>query len=470
MFIFLPINTLATVTVYVDGDITDCTNYNPSTGLCSGGSDRAYDEPQEAIDWINTEGHDGTDTVYIYIMDGTYSVPAGSGLTDVRGGLNLSNLDGSSTYPIYLQAYNITWSPSVTIQWNTGGISTWSGNPVLLFTGTGVKASNDYADEVHIVGLELIGRGTGVANDGVGHSGQDNVTDRPIYADRCKIHNFQYGAFRGGHQWIVEKSEIYDIGTTGNHHGLYIIKEGATPNGSIIRWNVFHDIGGWAVLGHDESGGYGDPSGLEIHGNIVWNSGQDLGGGGGFSTGGANVKVYNNSLWNIRYGIRVEGSADNWLIYNNIVLNAQYAGLYFENASTGATVTNNIFHCDPVQGSGPCAQGQIASQGNCSSCTISGNLNQDPKFSGIADTDYCAADPMYCAGYAWTDFVLDSDSPAVNAGTNAPGASYDDSFDSSDLIWPPTLIDQDSQGPGWEMGAFVFGGRGPYTTEGISIQ
>jgi hypothetical protein len=467
ILLLFPIGALATVTVYVDGDITDCTNYNPSTELCSGGSDRAYDDPQEAIDWVNAQGHDGTDTVYIYFMDGTYNVPVGGG-SSVQYGIWIRDLDGSATYPIYLQAYNITWSPSVTIQWNTGEISSWGGNPVLIHSGSGLKASNNYADNVHLVGMELIGRGTGSTNDAVGHASQDNVTEKPLYADRMKIHNFQYGAFRGGHQWIVEKSEIYDIGTTLNHHGLYITKEGATPNGSIIRWNYFHDIGGWAALGHDESGAYGDPSGLEFYGNIVTRTGNSLSGGGGFSTGGDDAKVYNNVLHNLRYGIRIEGSADNWFVQNNIILNPEYGGVYCENTNTGATITYNLIRCGHVDS---CAQGEIAGQGNCTSSTISDNLTSDPQLTGVTDSDFDNDfSGMFSGTDTWTDYQLGGSSPAISAGTTSPGANYDDYFINSALVWVPTLLDQDSHGPGWEMGAFVFGERGSYTTEGISIQ
>jgi hypothetical protein len=56
---------------------------------------------------------------------------------------------------------------------------------------------------------------------------------------------------------------------------------------------------------------------------------------------------------------------------------------------------------------------------------------------------------------AWEDFRLKSDSPCIGTGVNL-GILYKNALDPKQTIWPPGLVNQESTGPGWGKGAFVY--------------
>ena len=214
-------------TIYVDNGLTsDCKkeNYSVANRNCTGSDGMAYDTIQEAIDWVVNSGPMGTETIYIYVMDGTYDLPDPIPGGNIREGVDLRFIDGTSTYPIYLQAYNVTWPPSVILQWDSG-ITQWDSNPVLMFTGTGTINWSSYTDHLIIKGFEMIGRGQTANNDGIGHGGSMGVAPKQITVSNNKMHNMRHGGIRGAHKYIIEYNEIYDMGHNQQHHGIYISKD-----------------------------------------------------------------------------------------------------------------------------------------------------------------------------------------------------------------------------------------------------
>jgi hypothetical protein len=425
----MPAVGFATVNVYVDPDC-ETTTYVPATESCSGGSDRVYDTIQEAVDWVvNSSGQMGSDTIYIYIMDGTYSVPYAGG-ENIRAGVDMGGLDGTTTYPIYFRAYNInttTDTPNVKIQWNTGSISSWQGNPALLYLGHLTTADN-----VIIEGLELYGRGRTVNNDGIGYSSGD-AKDQPITVRYCNISNFKFGGIRGNWRWTVDSA--------------------SAPSGGIFRHNLFHDIGGWGILAYDSA--YGNhPTNVTMYNNIVFNAGQHLSSGGGLEAQGSGALIYNNTIFNVRSGIRVSNAT----VKNNIVYQWQYFGIGNTSSMSGGAIQYNIVHHDDVY-----QDGTNNSIWNTGSATVSNNTTGigDPKFSNAEDSDYChdgGAGSIFanCNSVSWEGLILDSNSNAIDAGTNL-GSSHDDAFITDGLTWPPAMADQDDYGAGWEIGAFLYG-------------
>jgi len=55
------------------------------------------------------------------------------------------------------------------------------------------------------------------------------------------------------------------------------------------------------------------------------------------------------------------------------------------------------------------------------------------------------------------DFTLQSTSPCRNAGTNSPGAAFDDALNPHSCTWPSAVytLDQDNLGSAWEIGAYA---------------
>jgi hypothetical protein len=56
----------------------------------------------------------------------------------------------------------------------------------------------------------------------------------------------------------------------------------------------------------------------------------------------------------------------------------------------------------------------------------------------------------------WPDFRLQSGSPCVNAGDNSIGSAYQNGLDPTSTAWPPSTLNQNNYGRGYEIGAFVY--------------
>ena len=432
--------------IYVDNQLaSDCTTYDPTTRTCGTGSDRAHNWIEEAISYVVNSGKMGTETFTIRVMDGTYYLPQSTPDYNEKIGIAVHQLVGTADHPITIRAHNITWPPSAILRFRTEPEIVWNDNPALINTGQKISA-DEYANYLTIDGFELIGRSKTLNNDGIGNTSGGGVPGRTITVRNCKIHDFRYGGIRGAYTWIVEYCEIYDIGTTHNHHCIYITKNGTGGNNnSIIRYNIFHDVRGWGVLPYDSWAG-DHPNGLQMYGNICYNLGTHAGGGGGLNISGDNYKVYGNTIFNTRHGIRLQSGSDSADVRNNIIYEYEYLGIYFENLPTNAIIKYNLVY------SGHFPNMEI--KYGCTDCTISDNiLGQDPQFVNVVSSDYAT---ITWPDKTWTDFRLKSSSPAIDSGDNSLSSDYDEAVDPNELNWPPTKLDQDNYGVGREMGAFVF--------------
>lgn len=81
--------------------------------------------------------------------------------------------------------------------------------------------------------------------------------------------------------------------------------------------------------------------------------------------------------------------------------------------------------------------------GICSGCTVVGNRT-------ATSPGWLAAQPS-----DWTEFRLAAGSAAVDTGLNLGGPNAN-GLDPADVVWPPSIEDQNLHGSTWEMGAFVY--------------
>lgn len=68
------------------------------------------------------------------------------------------------------------------------------------------------------------------------------------------------------------------------------------------------------------------------------------------------------------------------------------------------------------------------------------------------DTHSSAANPLL---HGSTDFRLNIGSPAIGAGVNL-GSSYEMALNPDVSTWFPGIVNQNSYGTGWAIGAYVF--------------
>jgi hypothetical protein len=149
------------------------------------------------------------------------------------------------------------------------------------------------------------------------------------------------------------------------------------------------------------------------------------------------VEVYNNTF--------VE--------YNSAVPNS--ALLFIGNPLTGHNIKNNIF----LQTSGTIAIAPSAG-------TYAYNLwSKTPEADAQGEGDVIG-DPLLVKTSGWNSlvagavrgsgFALQSTSPAINAGISL-GAEFKNIPDCDRCVWPTKvmIMDQDSQGSGWEIGADI---------------
>ncbi|MHC4104938.1 MAG: right-handed parallel beta-helix repeat-containing protein [Planctomycetota bacterium] len=432
LLLITPVAGYATVNVYVDPDCSDVTTYVPSTGACTGGSDRVYDVIQDAVDYVGSHGDLASDVFYIYLSPQTHTI---SDDVDVR------ELKGASGSEIYISGYAQVWPPTSIVQ-SDGAFSDKS----MFFTGSSA-VNNNAANYVVFQWIELDGNdtaGIGVGSDGVA---PPDGLPRYITVANCDIHDQWHAGIKGGNVYTVEYNHIHDIASVGHttDHGIYV-----TPNGNnaVIRYNVWYDIPGFAVHSWDSQGS-NHPTNQKVYGNLGWNLGGynpvAAGDGGFMACKASGHRIYNNTLFNFNRGIYAV-SVDDVEISNNIFYHMWVAAVILYGDETNSTLTNNIaYGVSPTYGYFNDIDGDTVNTGN-----LSGDI--DPEFITSLTKDW-AQPPQAVA--VWTDFALGSGSTAIDAGIDL-GASYDDSLDPGYTVWPPSLLDQDLHGAGWEMGAFVF--------------
>lgn len=306
-------------------------------------------------------------------------------------------------------------------------------------------------------------------------------------------HNGSSGAgyYRGtasfGHENIIQRSDIYDNG----EHGI-----GITDNYCIVQRNHIHENGSLTVSGgctgielYSDDGSNGWAQHNIVRYNLIWgqvSSGTDGEGiqadngsgfteiygnvacgndGPGFSLNrGSDVKFYNNTS----YGNNLNSSGElgstgefrfggptgtNVICKNNIGHSTlSSAQAIFIDASvavaSGLDISNNCWYA-------PNASNFYSFNGTPGNSLATWNaltgvgtdLNGNPQFTNTG------------AG----DFTLQSGSPCIDVGVNL-GLTYGDGLHPASS-WPlaVSVLGQNGQGSGWEIGAYVYrvaGGQG----------
>jgi len=298
---------------------------------------------------------------------------------------------------------------------------------------------------------------------------------------------------------------IYGAGTTGNliqnstfHNDTYmreayvftgsvwsvIVAHGGAQNNTVDGCVIYSTAGpfrsdtftghGYGVLVGDSTTSLTVSHSL-IYGNFEW--GVDVGSGGNSGlTTGASITFWDNLLdisassssLSGGEGILLTGSVGS-IFYNNTVYGPGVTNPVFTQASTstGALVKNNIFYTggyasvDASSETGTAydyndyfsASGTPFNWGGTAYnlANWQTNSSQDAH-SFSSDPSLTNASPLSSTG----SYALLAVSPAINAGVNL-GATYQMAL-SPASSWPGgvTLLNQNSAGSGWEIGAYVY--------------
>lgn len=125
--------------------------------------------------------------------------------------------------------------------------------------------------------------------------------------------------------------------------------------------------------------------------------------------------------------------------------------IFYEYTNIGASWSNGINGNPPIN--------NLTFKNNIIYSDIPGSLTfYSPVGVGnVASANITNAGPAFIQTNPinWLDFRLQSNSPAINTGTNI-GSPYNLAFDPSNVSWPPSTIDQNTQGSAWEIGAFTY--------------
>ncbi|HWZ57247.1 MAG TPA: right-handed parallel beta-helix repeat-containing protein, partial [Verrucomicrobiae bacterium] len=294
------------------------------------------------------------------------------------------------------------------------------------------------------------------------------------------------------HAYGTSPLAIYGSGTTGN-----LVQRSTFYNDTSLS-SAYVPTGVWSVMiAHGGShgntvdscliystaptnGGYGIMAGdsgttvtfshNQIYGTYAYAVNVGSGGGDGLGTG-ASMTLWDN-LIDIsqanNVGILLTGSTGS-IVYNNTIFGPSntHAAISQASTSTGALVKNNIFYTgayasvDASSETGTAydyndyfsASGSPFSWGG-TAYTFSGwqtNASQDAH-SFSADPALTNASSLSTTG----NYAVLANSPAVDAGVNL-GSAYQMALTPS-ATWPSgvSLINQNSVGSGWEIGAYVY--------------
>lgn len=412
-------------TIFVDGQLSsNCNgNYSIANRNCTGSDGNAYKSIQQAINAITSPG---SQSYTIEVRSGTYGQPL-NGSGSYWWGIDFNKV-GTETYPIMIRKYPSD-STKPLIKWNDD-VTLPAGNYVCILFQIGADDNPRYlAGYLTLDNLEFQGKHllNCQGEQAIGNSSGQSV--KPITVQYCDIHDFDAFGIREGHKLIVEYCRIYNIGLESRHHAIY-----TWGPSCVFRYNHIYDIYGFGIHQYSESH---TPGGDGI---IAYNIIRNTTVGAGILVNGSNWKVYNNTCYWSRWPIWLNG-ADGSEVRNNLCINGYEYGIYIS-AANNVTVTNNIMYS--TRSTYDAYGNQIVWAKNCTPrCTFTNNQQgADPKFIVKSPTD-------------WLDFRIQSTSPARDAGCNA-GTYYQNGLDPNNTRWPPTTVNQNTQGPGWEIGAFVY--------------
>ena len=357
---------------------------------------------------------------HLWMESGTAQTAfASSGLTNVAFSNNLvknavSGIATSSTVGSNGQILNNTIynTNGVGIIVGNGNIAGWmiSGNSV-SYAGYADPSGGTQCSGIYV----SVGTGTGniiqnndTFNNGLGPGNPSNVECHGIYLDSNP----------GGTQVTIQYNKAHDnFGA-----GIQVHSSNA-----VVAYNLVYGNAMGILVEHS-------PIGVHIYNNTIasnYHSG-DTGADAGLclQDNGTTVSALNN---NIFYG--------NYYIANSSTLyNRQ---IYVTTGSPNPSITasdNNLFY-------GSDAAGEILVDYQGTGYTFA-------TWKGLGfDAHGVSADPKFTKPGSG-DFTLQSGSPAVDAGTNL-GATYQFGLDPR-TSFPWGTLNQNSQGSGWEIGAFVF--------------
>ena len=276
------------------------------------------------------------------------------------------------------------------------------------------------------------------------------------HVDNSKIYQ---NKFHNNHYQLGTEGEEYGIGVLSCSNNEFYENEIYDNNNKGID-NYGDSSGQWGpatgnkyyrnyVHGHTESQGCGlhtsSPDGSGIGGNeyyyniLVGNNNGITSDADEESTG---LIYYGNVFYGNNVGLNlydVRGGGRGATVKNNIFMDNTSYGLYVGGTTTGTVHENNLYW--KTGGSGNVAYWSGA-------ITLANVCNWET--TGCQDTN-----PLFNGTSTWSDFSLQSGSPARDAGANL-GGDYEDALDPNDTTWPPSTLLQGDYGPGWEIGAFIY--------------
>ncbi len=208
-------------------------------------------------------------------------------------------------------------------------------------------------------------------------------------------YNCGYGTYRRLH--------VYDWGRDGLGHGIYL--EG---HDNLVEDCVIHDGAGWGIHVYAKPSLPGRPDNNTIRRNRIYDNGwgyDDRAAGIGLYCGEGNL-AYNNLVWGMPYGVRVDYGSTEALVYNNTIYNV----------TTGIRV-----------GLGSASQGNGPATGTRVKNNIVFNCDVDFRDDGsetVQDHNLMSVDPLFVDA-AHHDFRLQPTSPAIESGITLSEVSDD---------------------------------------------
>jgi hypothetical protein len=209
------------------------------------------------------------------------------------------------------------------------------------------SSGRSYVNLSHIE-VQMAGEASGITQDGVYCNSTTPVSYH--HYSYLYIHDVpRNGITWTGHQGnnIIEHCYFYRVrSTVPAIHGQTIQFTTAPMSGIDVRYNIAVDTSGTAFVALLGTGG-ANYSDIHIYDNIIWQTDRityDFSPGGIFGSEGTNqvnIKVYNNTWYNVRdpnswfYGPAVSGNEQR----NNLYINCDH-----NHPNYGTTSTNNVYY------------------------------------------------------------------------------------------------------------------------------
>lgn len=287
------------------------------------------------------------------------------------------------------------------------------------------------------------------AHFGVGNSSAD-VPSSEIHVKviNCKFHAFAHAGLKGNIAFSIRNTEFYDIGLSRFDHGIY-----STAGNLDARYNYFHDIAGHGLQRFGVQTGYTVDIGYNVFRNCGTIGDWDRGGVVSSST---DTKIFNNIFDGGNLGVLMYagslGKMSNWEVKNNIFINNIFSDIHVTSNNNYDGTENNVF-TNNIYGSTYACKIYVLGETVFTCSNYSGiadfddippNINKRPDSSDSADSIS-----------SFDGYVQIAGSPGIDTGVSL-GDEFKMALDPCDHSWPPSILDQNAYGSGWEIGPFVF--------------